>query len=75
MSLFWGKYRPYFSYEYLNIARNEPVWGSVGLRHGPSTGIRYELNESVAFKLEYFRLMRRAVGDVSGLRTQVSFTF
>lgn len=70
-----GRYRPYFSYEYLNIARNEPIWGNVGLRHGPSTGLRYELNESVAFKLEYFRLMRRGIPDVSGLRTQVSFTF
>jgi hypothetical protein len=71
----FGKYRPYFSYEYLNIARNEPVWGSVGLRHGPSTGLRYELNESVAFKLEYFRLMRRAMADVNGIRTQIAFTF
>lgn len=70
-----GRYRPYFSYEYLNIARNEPVWGGVGLRHGPSTGLRYELNESVAFKLEYFRLLRRAIADVSGVRTQISFTF
>ncbi|HTS27337.1 MAG TPA: hypothetical protein VMH81_15780 [Bryobacteraceae bacterium] len=70
-----GKYRPYFSYEYLNIARNEPIWGSVGLRHGPSTGLRYELNESVAFKLEYFRLMRRNIPDVNGLRTQIAFTF
>jgi hypothetical protein len=70
-----GRYRPYFSYEYLNIARNEPIWGSVGLRHGPSTGLRYELNESVAFKLEYFRLMRRGFADVNGVRTQIAFTF
>ncbi|HLK63172.1 MAG TPA: hypothetical protein VKU19_07015 [Bryobacteraceae bacterium] len=70
-----GKYRPYFSYEYLNIARNEPVWGSIGLRHGPSTGLRYELNESVAFKLEYYRLMRRGIADVNGVRTQIAFTF
>jgi hypothetical protein len=71
----FGKYRPYFSYEYLNIARNEPVWGSVGLRHGPSTGLRYDFNESVAFKLEYFRLMRRGIVDVNGIRTQIAFTF
>ncbi len=71
----FGRYRPYFSYEYLNIAKNEPIWGSVGLRHGPSTGLRYELNESVAFKLEYFKLLRRGLADVNGVRSQISFTF
>jgi hypothetical protein len=68
--------KPYFSWEYVNFARNEPLFGtSIGLRHGPSTGIRYDFTDFAAFKLEYYRLIRRGQLDVNGLRADIAFTF
>ena len=68
--------KPYFSWEYLNVARREPLWGtSIGMRHGPSTGIRYDFTDFAAFKLEYFRLMRRAQPGIDGVRADIAFTF
>ena len=49
----FGSYRPYFRYQYVNAPSNEPVFGDVGLRSGPSVGVRYDANESVALKLQY----------------------
>jgi hypothetical protein len=71
----FGKVRPYFRYEYMNVPRSEPLFGDVGLLHGPVTGIRYDVSEFAAFKLEYNRTMRRALDSINSLRTQVSFTF
>ncbi len=52
---------PYFSYQYVNDARREPLFGaSTGLNHGPATGIRYDFTDFLAWKLEYYRVMRRA---------------
>ncbi|SPE42470.1 conserved exported hypothetical protein [Candidatus Sulfopaludibacter sp. SbA3] len=71
-----GGVRPYFSWEYLNVAHNEPLWGTaIGMRHGPSTGIRYDFSDFAAFKLEYYRLFRRGQNDVNGIRSQLTFTF
>ena len=67
---------PYFSWQYVNEARREPLFGtSIGLNHGPATGIRYDYTDFVAFKLEYYRLMRRAQLDVDGVRADIAFTF
>jgi len=68
--------KPYFSWQYVNDARNEPLFGTtIGLNHGPSTGVRYDFTDFAAFKLEYFRLMRRGVDDVDGVRADIAFTF
>jgi hypothetical protein len=68
--------KPYFSWEYLNVARNEPLFGtSIGLRHGPSTGVRYDFTDFAALKLEYYRLIRRGQTDVNGVRADIAFTF
>jgi len=37
--------------------------------------VRYDFTDFAAFKLEYFRLMRRTVVDVNGIRAQIAFTF
>jgi hypothetical protein len=71
----FGRLRPYFRYEYMNVPAGNPMFGDVGLRHGPFTGIRLDFNSLAAFKLEYFRLMQRAINPFNGLRTQVTFTF
>ena len=71
----FGSYRPYFRYQYVNASSNEPVFGDVGLRNGPSVGVRYDANESVALKLQYdYTALRRQPG-FSSLGLQVGFTF
>ena len=68
-------YRPYFRYQYVNVARNEPVFPDVGLRHGPSLGLRFDASESVALKLQYDRTFLRNQPAINGLTLQAGFTF
>jgi hypothetical protein len=71
----FGRYRPYFRYEYVNVPVTDPLYSDVGLIHGPRTGIRYSLNESAAFKIEFGRDMRRNLPSVNLVGTQLSFAF
>lgn len=71
----WGQVRPYFRYQYVNANSYEPVFGDVGLRQGPSAGVRFDFTESAAFKIEYDRTMLRGIAPVNGMATQVSFAF
>jgi hypothetical protein len=71
----FGQYRPYFRYQYVNGSDNEPVFPDVGLRHGPSVGLRFDASESVALKLQYDYTMLRLKPSVSSLGLQVGFTF
>lgn len=71
----FGYYRPYFRYEYLNVPVRDPLYSNVGLLHGPKVGLRYELNDFTAFKIEYGRTMRRGLGPVNSLGTQLAFEF
>ena len=71
----FGNYRPYFRYEYVNVPVKDPLYSDVGLLHGPRGGLRYEINEFSAFKIEYGRTMRRGLGPVNSLGTQLAFEF
>lgn len=71
----FGSYRPYFRYQYVNAPSNEPIFPDVGLRSGPSVGVRYDANESVALKLQYDYTALRRQSGVSTLGLQVGFTF
>jgi hypothetical protein len=71
----WGAFRPYFRYQYVNAANNEPVFGDVGRRDGPSAGLRFDASESVALKLQYDYTFERAQPGISSLGLQVGFTF
>jgi len=71
----FGRYRPYFRYEYVNVPATDPLYSDVGLIHGPRTGVRYSLNESAAFKVEFGRDMRRNLPSVNLVGTQLSFAF
>jgi hypothetical protein len=71
----FGAYRPYLRYQYLNVANNEPIFSDVALRHGPSAGLRYDANESVALKFQYDYTFLRNQPGVHGLTGQVGFTF
>ena len=68
-------YRPYFRYQYVNASDNDPVFPDIGLRHGPSMGLRYDASESVALKLQYDYTAMRRQPATSGLGLQVGFTF
>ena len=71
----FGSYTPYFLYQYINAPVNEPIFPDVGLRTGPSLGIRFDATESVAFKLQYdYTALRRQPG-INSLGVQVGFTF
>ena len=49
----FGLYRPYLRYQYVNASSQEPLFPQVGLRTGPSVGIRFDPTGSVALKLQY----------------------
>src|SRR5437879_5086306 len=74
-------YRPYFRYEYINAADDEPIYGDptdgpvVGRRNGPSFGLRWDFSEHAAGKLQYDRLDIRGQGAASGISSQFAFTF
>ncbi len=71
----FGSYRPYFRYQYVNAAADEPIFSDVGLRHGPSVGLRYDANESVALKLQYDHTKLRQRPAIDALTLQFAFTF
>lgn len=75
LSVLFGKVRPYVRYEYMNVPQNDPMFSDVGLRHGPTAGLRFNFNEFAAFKLEYNRLQQRQLPEINGLRSQVTFAF
>lgn len=71
----WGLYRPYFRYQYVNVSPNEPLVSFVGLRHGPSVGLRYDIADFAAVKLQYDYTVLRMQRAISALALQVGFTF
>lgn len=71
----FGAYRPYLRYEYVNAGGNEPVFGDVGLRHGPSAGLRYDFTDSLAFKVQYDHTELRWQPAFNMLTTQFAFAF
>jgi hypothetical protein len=82
-------YFPYFRYQYFNAPSNDPVYfyGSpnseaplsvttfVGRLDGPSAGLRYELSEHSALKLQYDRFSLRGLPSENGVSSQLAFTF
>ena len=81
----FSSYTPYFRYQYVNAPDNEPIFlpsyqVSVGLQHGPSMGLRYDLSESVAAKVQYdYTNLRRVQGisqqTISQLALQLTLAF
>jgi hypothetical protein len=62
----FGMYRPYVRYQYVNASSNEPIFPQVGLRTGPSAGIRFDATESVALKVQYDYTLLRRQGVIDG---------
>lgn len=69
-------YRPYFRYQYINAPVNEPIFSpNVGLQHGPSFGLRYDMSEFVAVKAQYDYTMLRGDRAFHTVSLQTGFTF
>ncbi len=74
-------YRPYFRYEYINAADDEPIYSDptdgavVGRRNGPSFGLRWDFSEHAAGKMQYDRLNIRGQGPANDISSQFAFTF
>jgi hypothetical protein len=77
----FGKYHPYFRYAYLNAGVAEPIYGDpadgtvLRRRNGPTIGLRYDLNDHSAFKLQYNHVAQRGQENFNELLTQFSFAF
>lgn len=77
----FGKYRPYYRYSYVNAGVAEPIYGNpadgliVGRRNGSSFGVRFDMNDHSAFKLQYDHLAQRGIPDYNEILTQFSFAF
>lgn len=71
----FGKFRPFFRYQYTNTNSNSSYHDDILLRHGPSFGARYDWNESVAFKTQFDHTIRKTRPDLNGLQLQLSFAF
>lgn len=71
----FGAWRPYARYQYVSVPDDDPVFPEVGLQHGPSVGLRYDVGEFVALKFQYDRTERRGLSGYNAVATQLSFTF
>jgi hypothetical protein len=71
----FGKIRPYFRYQYVNVPETDVYFSDVGLMYGPSVGVRYDLNQFSALKLQYDRTDRRDAPGFNAVATQLSFVF
>jgi hypothetical protein len=71
----FGQAHPYFRYEYFNGSKTEPIFPAAGRRNGPAVGVRFDVAESAAFKLQYNREERRNMPSANGFATQFAFAF
>lgn len=55
----FGKYRPYFRWQEVNVPANDPLYGTVGRYEGPSPGLRMDFADYAALKVQYNRIYTR----------------
>lgn len=71
----FGRSRPYFRYQHLNVPDSDPLFPAAGRRNGPSLGLRYDVSDYAALKLQYDRTWRRRLTTLDELLLQLAFTF
>ncbi|HLL75488.1 MAG TPA: hypothetical protein VK421_09505 [Pyrinomonadaceae bacterium] len=71
----FGRSRPYFRYQHLNVPEGFPLFPNAGRRNGPSLGLRYDVSDYAALKLQYDRTWRRRLTTLDELIMQLAFTF
>lgn len=72
---FGGKWRPYFRWQEVNVPSNDPVSNFVGRYEGPSWGLRWDVFDYAALKLQYNRVYVRTGAPENGIESAVAFTF
>jgi hypothetical protein len=70
-----NRYRPYFRFQEVNVPDSDPVSPFVGRYEGPSVGLRTDIFDYAAFKLQYNRVYSRNAAPQNGMEANVSFTF
>ena len=75
ISRLYGKWRPYLRYEYVNFPQSDPILGFIGKRSGPSLGMRYDIGDFAALKLQYDHTEFLNTHPLNQLTFQSSFTF
>ena len=70
----FGRTRPYFRYDYQNVASSDPVFGSLGRESGPSVGVERRVSRYLIAKTQYgwLTMLSRTTGAVDG---QLAFAF
>jgi hypothetical protein len=72
----FDRYHPYVRYQYVNSPLSDPVNIFVGRYSGSSFGVRMDVAEYAAFKMQYNRLDQGpAIRPGNGLDMQTAFTF
>jgi hypothetical protein len=71
----FGIYRPYLRYQYVHAPAGDPINLYSGRYTGPSVGVRADVTEYVALKLQYNRLFQAGLPAANGLASQIAFTF
>jgi hypothetical protein len=66
--------RPFVRYQYIN-ANAGGILDDLDLRYGPSFGVRYDFNDSIAFKTQFDHTVRKGEPDLNGLHLQLVFKF
>jgi hypothetical protein len=75
MARAFGRYKPYFRYQFVEDKYADPVNLLHGTYYGPSVGLRIDFAEYAAFKLQYNHLFQSRQPAGNGLNGQVAFTF
>jgi hypothetical protein len=72
----FGRYHPYVRYQYVNSPATDPVNIFLGRYSGPSVGLRTDLTDYAAFKMQYNRLYQGpSILPANGLDMQLAFAF
>jgi hypothetical protein len=70
-----GIYKPYFRYQYVRDSLSDPINLLQGKYYGPSVGVRIDLFEFAALKLQFNHLYQSSQLAGNGLNAQLAFTF
>lgn len=71
----FGIYKPYVRYQYVRDNMNDPVNILRGTYYGPSVGVRVDMFEFAAFKVQFNHLYQSSQLAGNGLDAQMAFTF
>ena len=69
-----AKWKPYTRFEKSYTPFDEPVTGNLG-NSKTTVGLRYELTDFAALKVEYGQRRKRGQSDINGVFAQAAFTF